>query len=107
MSIFQRISINSYHLNIESFKSLENNFSLCKTLTYFALKEEYKRLQLVGNKLAEIDYSTIGNLLVPFLNSDILTKQFQICLRDCFIKIYILKNYTKRFPIVKGILIKP
>jgi hypothetical protein len=30
-----------------------------KTLTDFAPKEEYKRLQLVGNKLAEIDSLTI------------------------------------------------
>jgi IS5 family transposase len=27
-----------------------------KTLTYFALKEEYKRLQSNGDKLAEIDF---------------------------------------------------
>ncbi len=29
--------------------------SIVKTLTDFVLKEEYKRLQLVGDKLAEID----------------------------------------------------
>ena len=42
------------HLSIESLNIL-TIISIVKTLTDFALKEEYKRLQLVGDKLAEID----------------------------------------------------
>jgi IS5 family transposase len=42
------------HLSIESLNIL-TIISIVKTLTDFALKEEYKRLQLVGDKLAKID----------------------------------------------------
>ena len=43
------------YLSIGEFKSLDNNFHLWITLTDFALKEDYKRLQSIGDKLAEID----------------------------------------------------
>ncbi len=48
-----------------------------KTLTDFALKEEYKRLESVGYKLAEIDSLMIGKRFVLFLSLCISTKLFQ------------------------------
>jgi hypothetical protein len=48
-----------------------------KTLIDFALKDEYKRLESVGDQLAEIDSLIIGKRLVLFLSLCILTKPFQ------------------------------
>ncbi len=48
-----------------------------KTLTDFAIKEEYKRLESIGDKLAEIDSLIDGKRFVLFLSLCILTKQFQ------------------------------
>jgi IS5 family transposase len=48
-----------------------------KTLIDFALKEEYKRLESVGDKLSEIDSLIIGKRFVLFLSLCILTKPFQ------------------------------
>jgi hypothetical protein len=43
------------HLSIEEFKTLDNNLLLMKNLTDFALKEEYKHLLSVWERLAQID----------------------------------------------------
>ena len=48
-----------------------------KTLTDFALKEEYTCLQSVGDIFIKFVPYLIGNLFVPFLSPYILTKQFQ------------------------------
>ena len=48
-----------------------------KILIDFALKDEYKRLEFVGDKLAEIDSLIDWKSFVLFLNLCILTKPFQ------------------------------
>ena len=39
-----------------------------ENFAYFTLKEEYKRLHSVGDKLVEIDSLRIGNLIISFLS---------------------------------------
>jgi len=48
-----------------------------KTLIDFALKEEYKRFESVGDQLAEIDSLIDWKIFRLFLSLRILTKLFQ------------------------------
>jgi IS5 family transposase len=48
-----------------------------KTLIDFALKDEYKRLESVGDKLSEIDSLIDWKTFRLFLSLRILTKLFQ------------------------------
>jgi hypothetical protein len=75
--------------SIGDFQSLNINFILMENFAYFTLKEEYKRLHSVGDKLVEIDSLRIGNLIISFLSPYFFTKQviaadLKLMLSSCF-----------------------
>jgi hypothetical protein len=60
-----------------------------ENFTDFTLKEKYKLLHSVGDKLVEIDSLRIGNLIISFLSSFFFTKQviaadLELMLSSCF-----------------------